>query len=240
MLSSLASQILMYGLPVLASSAAAHARPLAGRGTPMSCSTSNDGYLTGSLVVRPIGLNTNDGQTTGDTTYVGTVPGVTHNGIDGEAASILVTKNSDGTPVAPQEWEFVPCTDDTGPPPPGYVAPSDGPSNLSYGIVRPKGASQHCLTIESNSDTSAGDRNSILDSNCTSVGEVFRSWVLQNYIYGTSDYGQFLFFQADNLTSVVSNTAHAELQFVTNATTASLAGRQAMQLILVPWTSVEK
>lgn len=234
MLSSLASQILMYGLPVLASSTAAQARPLAGRQTPVSCSTSNSGYTTGNLVVRAISLNSNPGQITGASTNVGIVPGVTHSGIDGKAASILVTKNSDGTSLGLQEWEFVPCTDDTGPPPPGYVAPSYAPTNLNYGIVRPKGASQHCLAVESTNDASAGDRNSILDSDCTSVDSAFRSWMYQDVLYGDSDYGQFLYFQAENLTTIVSNTAHAELQFVTNATTASLRGRQAMQLILVP------
>jgi hypothetical protein len=193
------------------------------RQTPATCSVTSTGYLA----VRPT-YNT----LTGPITWVGTVGGVKHAGIDGQQDSILVTVDDNGNPLAPQKWEFATCTSANGhAPPPGYQPSTNGPTNEAFGILRPSGASQHCLALESSADTATGARNSVLDSYCTQVPEEYRLWMKVDYINGDSDDGQPLYFANENMTVLISNTAHKELQFITNDSQPS---SQPMQLTLLP------
>ncbi|PWN35861.1 uncharacterized protein FA14DRAFT_179228 [Meira miltonrushii] len=206
--------------------ASASAIPAAKRQTPNSCYT----YATGNLIVRP-----QDDTSSGPITYAGTVPNVKITGIDGSNDSIIVTKNDDGSPLQPQVWEFLRCTDEDGNnPPPGYTAPSSGPTNNYFGILRPQGATQHCLALESFDDSTTGARNSILDSYCTQVPSPYRTFMYVEFLYGDSDDASNLFFDDQQTTLVISNTPHAELQFFTNS---APPGDQAYQLQLLPTSS---
>lgn len=131
---------------------------------------------TGYLGLKPTSAGLNEGPTT----WVGTVSDATHSGIDGPNEHLLVTKNDDGSAIAPQKWEFAQCTSDNNHAlPPGYTVPSNGPSNRAFGILRPAGATQHCLALESENDASTGAQNSIVDSFCTKVPEAYRLWMIE-------------------------------------------------------------
>lgn len=190
------------------------------RQTPVTCSTTSTGYLA----VRP-----NDKILDGPTTYVGVVSGVRHNGIDGQQDSILVTRDNKGDPLAPQMWEFATCSSDNGHAPPYNYEPIEGqgtPRN-SFGIIRPAGATQHCLALESTLD-GKGQTNSVLDSNCAQIPEQYRLWMNSEYSTTTT---QPLYFANGAMTVLVSDTAHKELTF-TNV--ASNPSSQPMQLLLLP------
>ncbi|PWN30098.1 hypothetical protein BDZ90DRAFT_257199 [Jaminaea rosea] len=210
---------------IVASLAAISSAASVRRQTPPTCSTS----FTGQLALKPASEGENDSAFT----YVGIVPNAKHSGTDGSNDHLLVTKNDDGSPVQPQEWEFARCTSDDGHAlPPGYKTPTSGPTNLSYGIIRPKGATQHCLALESKNDANTGARNSIVDSFCTKVPEEYRLWMLEKYIYGSSGAGSRLFFANENETAIIGDTAHAEVQFFTK--TSMPEGKTAQQLVIVP------
>lgn len=84
------------------------------------------------------------------------------------------------------------------------------------GIVRPQGATQHCLALESTNDKAAGARNSVLDSYCSQVPaeyRLFNKTSNENYQGGTN---QYLSFSSESTTAIISNTAHGEIQFLTN------------------------
>ena len=188
------------------------------RQTPDTCST----FAYAALAVRPKG-------STGPPTWVGIVNGVTHDGIDGQQSSILVTKDDDGNPLQPQSWEFARCTSlDNHPLPADYTPPTSGRPETYFGIVRPRDATQHCLAVESTSDGNVNARNSILDSRCTSIPEQYRTWFFHSI--AASDAPRYLEFANEDMTIVVSSTKHAELQFFTNATRP---GQTEMELVLL-------
>lgn len=143
-----------------------------------------------------------------------------------------MTSDDKGNPLQPQHWEFARCTDlDQHSVPPGYTPPSSGPTNDYFGILRPINATQHCLALESKNDNSDGARNSVLDSYCTEVPIEYRTWMFEDYIYGDSADGQSIYFADQNVTVVISNTAHKELQFITNDANSS---EDRQQLVLIP------
>lgn len=143
------------------------------RQTPATCSTMTTGYLG----LKPASDGADSGAATN---WVGTVSDATHSGIDGPNEHLLVTKNDDGSPLGPQQWEFARCTsDDNHVLPPGYTRPTSAPTNLYFGILRPASATQHCLALESENDATNGAQNSIVDSFCTKVPEAYRLWMIE-------------------------------------------------------------
>ena len=196
------------------------AAPPLRRQTPATCTT----FANAALAVRPKGSHTYP------PTWVGIVDGVTHAGIDNQQASILVTKDNEGNPIEPQQWEFARCTSlDNHPLPDDYTPPTSGRPLTYFGIVRPKGATQHCLAVESTEDDEVGDRNSVLDSRCTDVAETYRTWFYHSI--AASDAPRYLEFADEDMTIVISGTEHAELQFLTNTTSP---GQTEMELVLLP------
>lgn len=210
----------LVSLSVLASAVAmTSAAPATKRQTPSTCSY----FANAALAVRPKGTN-------GPVTWVGIVSGVTHDGIDGQQASILVTKDDNGNPLTPQQWEFDHCTSLDGHALPADYTPPGGDvtPETYFGIVRPSGATQHCLALESTNDANTNDRNSVLDSRCTDIPEQYRTWFFHSI--AASDAPRYLEFADEPTTIVISDTAHGELQFFTNTTKP---GQTEMDLVLL-------
>jgi hypothetical protein len=108
-----------------------------------------------------------------------------------------VTKDNEGNPLARQQWEVQLCNG-------GFT-----------GIIRPQGATQHCLAIESTNDVKPGARNSVLDSYCSKVPAQYRTFSsnrseTQNENYG---YQWYLDFTGQNVTVTIGDTKHGEVQF---------------------------
>jgi hypothetical protein len=143
---------------------------------------------------------------------------------------LIVTKDDNGNPLAPQVWEFAHCTDQDNDSIPDSYTGSNGPTSITFGILRPVNATQHCLALESEADTATGARNSVVDSYCTQVPAEYRTWMLVNQLYGDSADGMNLYFQSQNTTVTIGGTAHAEIQFFTNEAKPG----QEMQLVLAP------
>lgn len=194
------------------------------RQTPDGCTTQSTGYLA----LRPA----DDVTSTATTTYAGIVSGVKHAGIDDRSDSLLVTRDDNGNKLAPQKWEFAACSGDANHAlPPGYQRPTSGPTNLYLGILRPQSATQHCLALESTDDAHSGARNSIVDSYCAQVPEKYRVFMLENYLYGSSDDGMKIYFADQDEKAIIGNTRHAEVQFFTDQ---KPQGATAQQLVLLP------
>ncbi|CAO1635890.1 unnamed protein product [Parajaminaea phylloscopi] len=138
---------------------------------------------------------------------VGILPNVKKADVGGAQASILVSKTVNGSALSPQQWEFARCPDITEHA--GRKVGQDSNFYYTFGIVRPKGATQHCLAY-STSDTSAGQR-SIVDSVCANIPQKFRTWTLVEDLSGRDPVKYAL--QLDNTNIVVGNTKHGELQF---------------------------
>lgn len=145
-----------------------------------------------------------------------------------------MTKDTEGNPLSPQIWEFAQCTnEDNSTVPASYTGSTSGPTQITFGILRPVNTTQHCLALESEADTATGSQNSIVDSYCTQVPAQYRTWMLVDQTYGDSALGMNLYFQAQNTTITIGTTAHAEVQFFTNQDKPG----QAMQLVLAPLTN---
>ncbi|CAO1612885.1 unnamed protein product [Parajaminaea phylloscopi] len=197
------------------------------RQTPASCTTA----FTGFLALRPA----NNVTESAPTNYAGIVEGVKHAGIDGQSDSLLVTKTDSGKPLEPQTWEFARCTNlDHHALPPGYKVPTSGPSNRYFGILRPRAATVHCLALESRNDAANGARNSVVDSACSKVPEQYRTFMLEDYIYGDSANGNKLYFADEQMTVVIGDTKHQEVQFFTNDANPPTNGQPIQQLVLIP------
>lgn len=144
----------------------------------------------------------------------------------------MVTKDDNGNDLSPQLWDFARCTVyDNHDTPDGYEAPSDGPSNRWFGVVRPNRASKHCLALET-TDVSTGSRNSIVDSDCDAIPDAYSLWMLEDDIYGNVDDGRKLYFAKTEMAAVVGDTAHEEVQFVSGGDTDSC--EELLQLVLLP------
>lgn len=213
------NKVVAFAAIIVSAIALTSAAPAVKRQTPATCSF----FANAALAVRPKG-------TTKNPTWVGIVSGTTQVGIDGQQASILVTKDDKGNPLAPQQWEFARCTSlDNHPLPLDYTPPNSGTPETYFGIVRPRGATQHCLAVESTSDANVGDRNSILDSRCTNIPEQYRTWFWHSI--AASQATGYLEFADEDMTIVIGGTEHGELQFFTNTTRP---GQTEMDLVLIP------
>ncbi|PWN87085.1 hypothetical protein FA10DRAFT_269694 [Acaromyces ingoldii] len=163
-------------------------------------------YGHASLAIRP------KNNASAPVIWAGIVDGVKHSGIDGQQASIIVTKDNQGKPLQPQVFEFANCTSAARPPPADYTPPTSGRPVTGNGIVRPWHATKHCLTLESDNE---GARNSVLDSNCNKVNED------NTFFYHTiaaSHATMYLEFASEPKDIILKNTAHEEIQFIPRGT----------------------
>ncbi|CEH14983.1 hypothetical protein CBOM_02791 [Ceraceosorus bombacis] len=161
-------------------------------------------YANAALGLRPRGA----GPST-PVIWAGIVPGVKHAGPDGQQSSLIVTLDDDGQALKPQQFIFYNCTDVSRPPPADYTPPTSGRPVTGYGLVRPAGATRHCLSLES-TDNAPGAHNSVLDAYCTT--ETAENLWFYNTI-AASDARMFL---ETSLTTdvIISQTKHKELQFI--------------------------
>lgn len=210
-------------------------------------------YKTGNLAVHytenvPTALN---GQVLA---YAGVDKSVKHTGIDGAQVSrastaphlglvsqshdfspfqdsILITRNSDGSALSPQKWEFVGCSSITSWNGENAGTTVSGSNNITtyFGVVRPQGATKHCLALES-TDANAAER-SVLDSYCDQIGDQERIWTYKSNTYGRIPFKNQLYF--DDRAVIVSNTAHKELQFFEPGKLPSDQYRTQVGLVLV-------
>jgi hypothetical protein len=214
------NSLTLFSFASVAAAGLASGAAISARQTPATCET----FSFASLAVRPKGSSG-----TSQATWAGVIPGVTHDGINGKQASILVTKDDNGNALKPQIWEFARCTSlDNHPLPPDYTPPTSGRPETYFGIVRPQNATQHCLAVESTSDADPGDRNSVLDSSCTQIPEQYRTWFFHSI--AASQATQYLEFANQDMTIVISDTKHAELQFLTNG---AKAGQTELEMVLI-------
>lgn len=122
-------------------------------------------------------------------------------------ASILVTKNDDGSALAAQQWEFAVCSDITQHN--GRKVGQESNFYYSFGVVRPKGATKHCLAYSSTDGTAK--QRSVVDSVCANIPEADRTWTLIEDLSGRDPIKYAL--SLDGQTVGVGSTKHAELQF---------------------------
>ena len=191
--------------------------------TPSSCSVSYSGYL---------GTRKASNTEQPPETYIGTIDGVTSTGLDGAKDNIIVSQYKNGTALTKQPFEFLTCSDQNGHAfPPGYSPPTSGPTNDYYGILRPSGNKNGCLTVGSKNDNSTGAKNTILlAQNCSKVAARYRTFVLEDYIYGENSYGMRLFYAAADDTALITNTAHKQVVLLTNDKAGDSAALQLMLL----------
>jgi len=207
------NSLTLFSFASVAAAGLASGAAISARQTPATCET----FSFASLAVRPKGSSG-----TSQATWAGVIPGVTHDGINGKQASILVTKDDNGNALKPQIWEFARCTSLDNHP------STSGRPETYFGIVRPQNATQHCLAVESTSDADPGDRNSVLDSSCTQIPEQYRTWFFHSI--AASQATQYLEFANQDMTIVISDTKHAELQFLTNG---AKAGQTELEMVLI-------
>jgi hypothetical protein len=127
--------------------------------------------------------------------------------------SLLITRNDQGGYLTGSSlFDYVECTND--------------------GIVRPSVSIQHCLALESTTDVGAA-RNSVVDSYCSQVPAEYRlfTYVNESLTGNNSPFQLVLLnFASENMTVIIGDTAHGEVQFYPEGTYTGSA--QPKQLAL--------
>jgi hypothetical protein len=184
--------------------------PLALATNPATCRES-DGEFAMPFILRmaahddsPLNIN------------VGVLPSVRQLGPDGHFDQVLLSQHLNGTALDYQFWQFDSCSNLKGHPyPPGYTPP-DLPLRTSFGIIRPAGDYDRCLTLATPLYNTAGAHNNLLlAENCSAVDENYRTWYFEDEVYSETDYIKLLFANAND-EARISNGPFGEVYYITD------------------------